>query len=595
MPPSTPKPTATPNPTATPTVKPTATPPLTDEEKQAAIDEAEVKLLDTALGGHTYDNDGNPVWGKGMSRVLKALLVHDELCRTTGYAYDYEVNYNVDNYNAYGALVNHRAVCSGYARAYQTLMNRAGVKTRCVGGYLTYPGFGVPNQEHEWNALWMNDEVGDGIGKWYYVDACLDGETHIYTAGHACFCPNPTSFKTSHEWNNTYPEEFDGTFAKGYVWDTEFIYDLKTKTFYYLDYVENEDGELVNEIKTLKYNGTNASMKLPNPIIYDTSKYFAANNLVKSDDGNYLCYVKLQKAPALTSELPIALYCPSTGKTYDYTATFENATMCGIRPDGDKLIVEHVRSGKTKMTIPLPESPTDRTVTIDANYEGGEVRTISCLNDYWKNGDGLEKIPSRTGYEFIGWYTEQDGGEKIESLTQLDVTDTVYAQWLNKWEITKEPTLTSTGTAYRKCESITELTETVLLPVLSDTSFWTVIGGDEPTYHQEGWRSYYNATYGKVRITLPIKPYDTFDAEYMNGKWWIVFPEAGEYKVTCEAYDESGVLTSSGRRIYIIDIACESPVILPSNFVESGTIKVKVYENMDAEKPVFEFEYEATQ
>lgn len=402
-----------------------------------------------------------------------------------------------------------------------------------------------------------------------------------------------TSFETSHEWNNTYPEEFDGTFAKGYVWDTEFVYDLKTKTFYYLDYVENEDGELVNEVKTLKYNGKNESLKLPNPITYDTTKYFAANNFVKSDDGNYFFYVKLQKAPALTSELPIAIYCPSTGKTYDYTATFTNATMYGIRPDGEKLVVESARSGKVKMTIPFPESPTDRTVTIDMNYEGGETRTLSYLNEYWKNGNGLEKIPSRTGYEFIGWYTEPNGGEKIESLMQLDVTDTVYAQWWNKWEIIKEPTFTSTGTACRKCESITELTETVTLPVLSDTSFWKVIGGDEPTYHKEGWRTYYNSTYGRVRITLPKKDYNIFDAEYINGKWWIVFPEVGEYKVTCEAYDETGALTSSGQRIYIIDRACEVPVVLPSDFVESGTIKGKVYENMDAEEPVFELEYEA--
>ena len=92
-----------------------------------------------------------------------------------------------------------------------------------------------------------------------------------------------------------------------------------------------------------------------------------------------------------------------------------------------------------------------------------------------------------------------------------------------------------------------------------------------------------------------MKDYDTFDAKYTNGKWWIVFTEAGEYKVTCEAYDESGVLTSSGLRKYIIYNACEVPVILPSGFVESGTLKVKVYENTDAEEPIFEFEYEATQ
>ena len=60
-------------------------------------------------------------------------------------------------------------------------------------------------------------------------------------------------------------------------------------------------------------------------------------------------------------------------------------------------------------------SPTTQSVTYDAKY--GDLPT-----------------PTRTGYTFTGWYTEETGGSKIESTTIYKTADnqTVYAHWTAK-------------------------------------------------------------------------------------------------------------------------------------------------------------------
>ena len=86
--------------------------------------------------------------------------------------HDYVVN-NVtyektgDHQTAYGALVTGKAVCTGYARAFQLLMNKAGIRCWYVGGDSYDPeGNLVP---HSWNLYWLD-------GKCYYSDATWDDQ-----------------------------------------------------------------------------------------------------------------------------------------------------------------------------------------------------------------------------------------------------------------------------------------------------------------------------------------------------------------------------------------------------------------------------------
>ena len=65
------------------------------------------------------------------------------------------------------------------------------------------------------------------------------------------------------------------------------------------------------------------------------------------------------------------------------------------------------------------------TVTFDAN--GGSVSTTSTTT---KDGK-LESLPAPTndGYDFLGWYTEETGGEKVTTDTVFTKDTTIYAHW----------------------------------------------------------------------------------------------------------------------------------------------------------------------
>ena len=69
------------------------------------------------------------------------------------------------------------------------------------------------------------------------------------------------------------------------------------------------------------------------------------------------------------------------------------------------------------------------TVTFDANHgtlTGSDTKKITYDSTY-----GELPVPTRTGYVFDGWYTQADGGDKVEAATPVTATAdlTLYAHW----------------------------------------------------------------------------------------------------------------------------------------------------------------------
>lgn len=91
----------------------------------------------------------------------KELYLHDALVKHVTYDDAY-----VEEQNAYSALVNGMAVCSGYAFALQYLLMRAGIESYYVVGTAGEDENGDP-VGHAWNIA----RIG---GTWYYVDATWD-------------------------------------------------------------------------------------------------------------------------------------------------------------------------------------------------------------------------------------------------------------------------------------------------------------------------------------------------------------------------------------------------------------------------------------
>lgn len=106
----------------------------------------------------------------GSSDWEKALYLHDELIRHVTYE-----NGTMDQ-TAYGALVDGKAVCMGYAMAYEYLLTKAGIECDTVIGYsdemsAALDGTLLQMAQHAWTIVTFQE---DGVERSYYVDTTWD-------------------------------------------------------------------------------------------------------------------------------------------------------------------------------------------------------------------------------------------------------------------------------------------------------------------------------------------------------------------------------------------------------------------------------------
>lgn len=85
------------------------------------------------------------------STLDKISSVYNYLCDNVVYDSEYEYG------SIYDALIDGKTVCSGYAAAFQVMMEKLGIPCKIMAG-------NVNGTAHAWNAVNVS-------GKWYYVDA----------------------------------------------------------------------------------------------------------------------------------------------------------------------------------------------------------------------------------------------------------------------------------------------------------------------------------------------------------------------------------------------------------------------------------------
>lgn len=124
----------------------------------------------------------NKVSGITDQREL-ALKLHDLLCENVIY---YETGRRA--HSPYGALVDGYAVCEGYARAYQLLMNRMGIECFMVDGE-------SQNEGHAWNYVKLN-------GSWVIMDVTWDDQNDSGGfIGHRYFAATDSIINLDHTVN----------------------------------------------------------------------------------------------------------------------------------------------------------------------------------------------------------------------------------------------------------------------------------------------------------------------------------------------------------------------------------------------------------
>lgn len=93
-----------------------------------------------------------------------ALYLHDYLAQQVTYTLEGE------HPSAYAALIHGEAACYGYSKAYQCLLNAAGIRARTITG--TSDNGDGKLEGHAWNQVWIDDEC-------YYVDVTWDDQNVV--------------------------------------------------------------------------------------------------------------------------------------------------------------------------------------------------------------------------------------------------------------------------------------------------------------------------------------------------------------------------------------------------------------------------------
>ena len=126
----------------------------------------------------------------GMSEFEIELYLHDALAERVTYVE------SANAHNSYGAIVEGKAVCEGYAEAMQYLLGRCGIRSFIAVGTSKNPGTGA-SEGHAWNIVRID-------GKYYHLDLTWnDQEEKTY---HAYFNLTDTVITEDHVIENSgYP------------------------------------------------------------------------------------------------------------------------------------------------------------------------------------------------------------------------------------------------------------------------------------------------------------------------------------------------------------------------------------------------------
>ncbi len=185
----------------------------------------------------------------GKSDYEKVKTIHDFICLNT--TYDYE-HFGIDSYvtqfSAYGALVDGRSVCQGYANLFYRMCLEAGVDARIVGGTADNGEGAGP---HAWNIV----KIGD---KYYFVDVTWDDPTVEGNPDYFChdyFLVGWDTFGEDHALDEEYMTD---EFAETYL-----ISDTDYEPSYYDNYSDDVPSFVKASLLLGGQIGVNFFLKLP--------------------------------------------------------------------------------------------------------------------------------------------------------------------------------------------------------------------------------------------------------------------------------------------------------------------------------------------
>lgn len=291
--------------------------------------------------------------------VVKALLVHDRLIVKCEYDYDRYLSDSLplDSFRMNGCLNQERAVCDGFARAYNYLLSKLGIPCRKTNS---------SSNNHSWNIVTI-------AGKDYHVDITADDRAYdVYgRVYHECFLRSTNGIKKTinHAGSDfdTSPSDttYDSAYWKKAISEIQYI-DGK---LYFIDGISGKlmrySGGSLSSLLTV--NGSWGGYYIPsydggmrftcfssliyreNRLIYNTESAIKSCNLYGSN-------VKSELKPTLGSRRIIG-FKANNNRLYIDTAAYDE--VCGT-PEGRKnhlIIMDHSFSTQEPDVPDTPDTP----------------------------------------------------------------------------------------------------------------------------------------------------------------------------------------------------------------------------------------------
>jgi stress response protein SCP2 len=151
---------------------------------------------------NVVDNILRNVIKNAMTDYEKELALHDYLVKNVAYDYDSLSLQNPPQeiYSAYGAFINNKAVCSGYANAMKMLLDKCSIDCLIVTGDSKIP-YRDLSVGHAWNIVKINN-------KFYHLDVTWDAPIgkNPDELFHHYFNITDTDISIDHKWDLSVPQ-----------------------------------------------------------------------------------------------------------------------------------------------------------------------------------------------------------------------------------------------------------------------------------------------------------------------------------------------------------------------------------------------------
>lgn len=183
------------------------------------------------------------------------------------------------------------------------------------------------------------------------------------------------------------------------------------------------------------------------PYIYDNTANSAQNNLYLSDPDTQIVFTARINTDA---DAKLGVYF--TGITQNGASVLLNSLQVNTESSAklylDRIFCDNpdfgrleIRKDENYYNLYLINTSDEVTITFDPN--GGTLNAGDETKAVQHNGTyGEMPTPIRSGYHFDGWYTEKDGGTKVDANTSVATKEahTLYARWSEaKYNITLDP------------------------------------------------------------------------------------------------------------------------------------------------------------